>query len=467
MTPKKIDKRPMGILLWTLSFLVWTTIPLQAMSPIERITLPNKLVILVSEERSLPFVTCQILIDGGSRQDPAGKEGLAYLTTKGMLLGTARLKAEAINEALDFMGASLSASAGKDYSTINFRVLKKDLEKGLAFLADTILRPVFPEEELEREKREILGMIQSSEERPGVLADKAFNKVIFPNSPYAHPVEGLRESVPGLSRSDVLRFYQTVCRSNNAILSVVGDISLDEVKTKIVPIFSQWTSGAVNKISVATPVIKKGERVEINRDLSQANIIIGGIGVERANSDYYTLSVMNYILGGGGFGSRLMEEIRVKRGLAYSVSSFLEAQKYQGTFQIVLQTKNASAREAISLSLKEMERMRQEMVSEETLQRAKNYLIGSFPMRFDTQGKLVSFLSLIEYFGLGLDYPKKYPSRIQSIRREDIFRVSQKYLHPEQTLQVVVGNLKEAALESAEDGLNGNKIVPPVEKRPD
>jgi zinc protease len=467
MRPKRMDRKAGGILLSAFAILVWTAIPLQAMSPIERISLPNKLVILVSEEHSLPFVTCQMLIDGGSRQDPGGKEGLAYLTTKGMLLGTTRLKAEAINEALDFMGASLGASATKDYSTINFRVLKKDLEKGLDLFADTILRPVFPEVELEREKKEILGMIQSSEERPGTLADKAFNKGLFQNNPYGHPVEGNRESVPNLSRSDVLRFYQTAGRSNNAVLSIVGDISMDEVKTKIVPLFSKWTPGEVKRMIWPPPVGKKGEMVKINRDLSQANIIIGGIGLERANPDYYTLSVMNYILGGGGFGSRLMEEIRVKRGLAYAVSSFLEAQKYQGTFQVVLQTKNASAREAISLSLKEIERIRQEMVSEEALQRAKHYLIGSFPMRFDTQGKLVSFLSLIEYFGLGLDYAKKYPSLIGSISREDILRVAKKYLHPERSLQVVVGNLREAALENSEDGPEENKLPPPAEKQPD
>ena len=166
----------------------------------------------------------------------------------------------------------------------------------------------------------------------------------------------------------------------------------------------------------------------------------------RSNPDYYALTVMNYILGGGGFGSRLMDEIRVKRGLAYSVGSFFDPKKFQGTFQVVLQTKNASALEAISLAMKQMEQIRKEPVSAEALQLAKNYLIGSFPMRFDTQGKLVNFLSQVEYFGLGLDYPEKYPALIKSVSREDVLRVAQKYLHPEQSLQVIVGNLKEAGL---------------------
>jgi zinc protease len=455
MRPKKMDKVK-WILLWTLVFSLWDSMPGMAMSPAERITLPNKLQVFLSEEHSLPFVTCQMLIDGGSRQDPAGKEGLVHLTTKGLVLGTARFKVSEINETLDFLGAALSTSTSKDYSTITFRVLKKDLDKGLKLFEEVILRPVFPEEELEREKKEILGMIQSSEERPGVLAEKAFNKALFQAGPYGHPVEGSRESVTGLTRSDVLQAYKTLCRSNRAILSVVGDISLDEVKRKILPLFSQWTAGEDAKASLSTHEAKKGELIKINRDLSQANIIIGEAGVDRGHPDYYALSVMNYILGGGGFGSRLMEEIRVKRGLAYSVSSYLEALKYQGAVQIVLQTKSASARESIALGLKQMEILRQEPVSMENLERAKKYLIGSFPMRFDTQSKLVTFISLMAYFGLGQDYPEKYPKLIKAVSPEDIQRVARKYLHPEQVIQVIVGNLKEAGYES-ETSNEGNK----------
>jgi zinc protease len=156
---------------------------------------------------------------------------------------------------------------------------------------------------------------------------------------------------------------------------------------------------------------------------------------------------MNYILGGGGFSSRLMEEIRNKRGLAYSVASFFDYGKYPGSFQIVLQTKNASAREGISLSLQQMERIRKELVSEKEIEGAKKYLVGSFPMRFDTQAKLVNFLSQVEYYGLGLDYPEKYPTLIRSVTREEVLRVAQKYLHPENHILVVVANLREAGLE--------------------
>jgi len=156
---------------------------------------------------------------------------------------------------------------------------------------------------------------------------------------------------------------------------------------------------------------------------------------------------MNYILGGGGFSSRLIDEIRVKRGLAYSVASFFDPGRYPGSFQIVLQTKNTSAREAIALSFQEMERIRKEPVSEKELEGAKKYLMGSFPMRLDTQGKLVNFLGQVEYFGLGLNYPESYPSIIQAVTREDVLRVAKTYLHPESIILVVVANLNEAGLE--------------------
>ncbi|MBI4765166.1 MAG: insulinase family protein [Deltaproteobacteria bacterium] len=438
--------RLISTVLLALSFWVWSIKPLMAMAPIQRLSLPNQMVVLLSEEHSLPFVTIQMVIDAGSRQDPRGREGLAFLTAKGLLLGTSKQDVITLNEALDFIGASLNVSANKDYASINLRLLKKDLGKGLDLLADTVRQPVFPEDELRKEMNKILGAIKSSEEDPGELAERAFYKAVFPNSPYSYPEEGTRESVPKLTREDVVRFYRSFYLPNNAILSITGDITPEEVKARILPHFLKWPEGQIPKSSVGKESPRNGEMIRINRDLAQANIIIGGIGVERSNPDYYALTVMNYLLGGGGFGSRLMEEIRVQRGLAYSVGSFFDTKKFQGSFQVVLQTKNASAREAMALVMDQMERIRKEPVSDEALRRAKSYLIGSFPRRFNTQGKLVNFLSQVEYFGLGLDYPEKYPVLIQSVSREDVLRVARKYLHPEQAIQVIVGNLKEAGL---------------------
>ncbi len=441
--------RPLLLLILT-STVMWMGLPagsIQAMPPVQKMTLSNQLVLVASGEHSLPFVTLQLLVDSGSRRDPSGEEGLAFLTAKGLLHGTSKRTINQINEELDFLGASLNSSSGRDYATLSLRVLKKDLEKGFDLFMEVLTQPVFPEEEMKREIEKILAAIQSEEDQPDEVAEKAFLKALFLNSPYGHPVEGTKESVPKLKREEIGRFYRSYYRPNNAILTIVGDITEQEIKTKLIPQLEKWSKGEIPKVPFAPAFEREQKTVKINRPITQANIILGNAGVSRENPDFYALTVMNYILGGGGFASRLMEVIRNKRGLAYSVTSFFDPGKYPGSFQIVLQTKNPSAREAISLALQQMERIQKELILEKELEDAKKYLIGSFPMRFDTQAKLANFLSQVEYYGLGLDYPEKYPSLVRSVTREEILRVAKKYLCPQKYVLVIVANLKEAGLE--------------------
>jgi zinc protease len=420
---------------------------LRAMPAVQRTVLSNQLVLLVSEEHSLPFITFQLLIDSGSRLDPSGQEGLAHLTARGLLLGTSKRSVTAIYGELDFMGALLSASSGRDYATLTLKVLKKDLNKGFDLFMEVLTQPTFPEEELRREVEKTLAAIQSREDQPDEVAEKAFRKALFPDNPYGHPVEGTKESLPRISREGILQFFRTYYRPNNAILTVVGDIYSEEVKTHLFPRLEKWPRADIPKTPFNTAFEKEQKMVKIDRPITQSNIVLGHAGVSRENPDFYALTVMNYVLGGGGFASRLMEEIRNKRGLAYSVASFFDPGKYPGSFQMILQTKNASTREAISLLLQQMEQIRKELISEKELEGAKKYLIGSFPMRLDTQAKLANFLSQVEYFGLGLDYPKKYPNLIRSITREEVLRVAKKYLHPDNYILVIVANLKETGLE--------------------
>jgi zinc protease len=431
----------------TALLLLFLSAPLHAMPRVQRTVLPNGLVVLLSEEHSLPFVTIQLLIDAGSSRDPAGEEGLANLTAEGLLLGTSKRTIRQINESLESVGSSLTSSCGRDYATLQLRSLKKGLREGLRIFMETATDAAFPAEEIQRKGRQILAAIRASQDRPGDVAEKALQKALFLDTPYGHPVEGTADSVPRLSREALLRFYRSTYHPNNAILAVVGDMTMDEFKSIFLPLLERWAPGKVDpKRFLVTP--RQGpETIRINRPITQANIILGHEGGSRSNPDYYALAVMNYILGGGGFGSRLVEEIRIKRGLAYSVGSFFDPGKHAGSFQIHLQTKNASAREAISLSVQQMERMRKEPVPEEELEGAKRYLIGSFPMRLDTQEKLARFLAQVEYFALGLNYPEIYPSLIRSIRKEDVLRVAKKYLHPDRPVLVVVANLAEANLD--------------------
>ena len=229
---------------------------------------------------------------------------------------------------------------------------------------------------------------------------------------------------------------------------VVGDISPEKLKAQVISRLEKMGAAQLPGETLK-PVFAEGpETIKINREITQANIIIGGAGISRENPDFYAVSLMNYILGGGGFASRLLEEIRNRRGLAYSVASFFDAGEYPGSFQIVLQTKNASAAEAISLALQQIELIQKEPVSDRELEGAKKYLTGSFPLRLDTQSKLSDFLLQVEYYGLGLDYPEKYPSLIKSVTKDDVLRVAKKYLHPKSSIQVVVADLKETKLGS-------------------
>jgi len=418
-----------------------------SMPAVQRAVLPNQLVMLTSEDHSLPFVTFQLLLNAGSWRDPEGQEGLAYLTAKALLLGTSNRRAEVIHEELDFMGASLGASATKDYAEVSLRVLKKDLEKGFALFMEVLTSPSFPEQEIRREIEKTLAAIRSAEDQPDDVAQRHFERILFAGSPYGHPAYGTKESVSKLGREEVHRFFKTYYHPNNALLTIVGDIGPVELKEKILPRLEAWPRATLPDSRFEVRFQESPQTVKIDRNLTQANILIGHKGVERANPDYYALTVMNYILGGGGFSSRLVEEIRNKRGLAYSVASYFSPGKFPGSFEVSLQTKNSSAKEAISIVLTEIERIRKEGVSDQELEAAKKYLIGSFPMRLNTQAKLAHFLSQVEYYGLGLDYPEKYAFLIGSVTRDEVLRVARAYLHPEKLILVIVANLKEAGLE--------------------
>lgn len=432
------------------SLIMWLFLPLDsllAIPPVQRSQLSNRLVLLLSEEHSLPFVTIQLLIGAGSRRDPLGEEGLANLTARGLLQGTSRRAVTEINKELDFWGASLQSSADKDYINLSLKVLKKDIDKGFDLFMEVLTQPTFPEDEIRREIEKIMAAIESAEDQPREVGQKAFQKALFLSTPYGHPVQGTKESVPRLTREALVGFYRSYYHPNNSVLAVVGDITPEEVKTKLLTRLEQWPLANIAETSFPKEYSLEQKIITIHRDISQANIILGHIGVKRDNPDYYALSVMNYILGGGGFSSRLMEGIRSKRGLAYAVTSFFDPGTLPGSFQVILQTKNSTAREAISLVIEQMRRIQAEQVTEKELEAAKKYLIGSFPMRLNTQGKIANFLTLVEYYGLGLDYPEKYPSFITSLTREKVQRVAREYLHPEQYILVVVANLKEAGIE--------------------
>jgi zinc protease len=436
-----MKKFPLG-LFPTLSICL-LTLPATANMIPERSVLENGMILLTSEQRALPMVSIELLIDAGSRHDAPNQEGLANLTARLLTYGTRRRTALQISDTLDFIGASLSAGCGEDLSTASMTVLKKDLGTGLELLAEVLTESTFPQEEIDRQKQSIIASIKAREESPGDIAQRRFAAVLYPQSPYGRPVEGNEASVKGLEQKSLSAFYERYYRPNRTIVSVVGDISHQEIARALNEAFRSWHKGEPIADPVPPSKIGSSETIRVNKDLTQANIVLGHEGVGRENPDYYAIQVMNYVLGGGGFSSRAMNSIRNERGLAYSVYSYFSADKGRGTFELVMQTKNETALEAIRIANAEIRRMREQPVTEQELTDAKDYLTGSFPLRFDTNRRVANFLAQVEYFQLGLDYPERYPDLIRKVTREDVQRVAQKYLKPETLITVIVANQKK------------------------
>lgn len=411
----------------------------------KRTVLSNGMVLLTSEQRTLPMVSIELLVDAGSAHESAPQAGLANLTAKLLTYGTKRRSAVQINETLDFIGASLETACAQDTASLSLTVLKKDLGTGLELLADVLTQPTFPQPEIDRQKQAIIATIRATEENPGAVAGKAFAAALFPESPYGRPVEGTETSVKALQQKNLQDFFARYYRPNRSIIAVVGDVSEQEIASLLETALRSWSKGEPSAVATAPVKIGPSKLVRVNKDLTQANIVMGHSGVARSNPDYYAIQVMNYVLGGGGFSSRVMDSIRNERGLAYSVYSFFAAERSHGTFEFVMQTKNETAMEAIRIGNDEIRRMREEPVSDQELNDAKDYLIGSFPLRFDTNRKVASFLAQVEYFKLGLDYPDRYPDLIRSVNGEEVLRVAKKYLRPEMLITVIVGNLKKIA----------------------
>jgi zinc protease len=350
---------------------------------------------------------------------------------------------------MDFIGGSLETSVNEDFTAVSLSVLKKDVETGFDILSDILLRPSFSEKELARRKALLIGNLKKMEEDPNYIAGRAFRKLLYGAFPYGRQVTGDVESIGTIGRSDLAQFHKAWYRPDNAILVVVGDLRKGELSALVKKYLSVWKSGGAAPSLPAQTVssAKQAPRTQvIDMDVSQANIIMGHAGIARGNPDYYPLQVMNYILGGGGFASRLMKIIRDDKGLTYNIYSYFSARKYPGGFEVEVQTKNESAGAVIAETRRQIRRMAAEGVTDEELRDAKDFLTGSFPRRIETGQKLAAFLTSMEFFGLGEDYIVKYKEYIRKVTQEDVLRVARKYLHEDDMLIVVVGNKKKLKL---------------------
>jgi zinc protease len=410
-----------------------------------RFTTPNGMTVLVLEQHFLPIVEIHALIKAGSAQDPPEKAGLANLVAGLLDEGTTTRSSRQLAEQIDFVGGSLGVKADEDFTTASTRTLKKDIDLGFTLLADILQRPAFPKQEFERVRSQILGEIASDNDDPGHVAMKAFNQLIFQNHPYRWPVNGTEETLGKITLADVQAFYAKEYLPSQVILAIVGDITAEQATTLVQTHFGSWKKGIAPPRTVKKPTVIDKKIVQlIEKDLTQSTIVIGHPGISRTNPDFYAVTVMNHVLGAGGFSSRLMDTIRDKQGLAYGITSHYDARLMPGSFWINLQTRTETTNQAITGVLAEMKAIREAPVSDQELADAKAFLMGSFPLRLDSTAKLTQVLAQVEFFGLGFDYFSQYPKWIERVTKEDVQRVARQYLDPQRYALVVVGNIAKA-----------------------
>ncbi len=408
---------------------------------------PNGMTVLVLEQHFLPIVEVHALIKTGSAQDPPDKAGLANLVASLLDEGTTSRSSKQLAEQIDFVGGALEVKASEDFTTASARVLKKDVDLGFTLLADILQHPAFLKPEFERIRSQILGEMASDNDDPGHVAMKAFNQLVFHGHPYRWPLNGTEESLGKVTHADVLNFYAREYVPSQVILTIVGDVTTEQVTALVQTHFGAWKKPPPppRNVKKSAPVERKTVQL-IEKDLTQSNVILGHGGISRTNQDFYAVTVMNYILGAGGFSSRLMDSIRDKQGLVYGIMSHFDARLMPGSFWVNFQTRTEATNQAIQGVLAEIKNIRDAPVSDQELSEAKSFLIGSFPLRLDSTAKLAQVLAQVEFYGLGFEYFSQYPKWIERVTKEDVQRVAKQYLDPQRYALVVVGNVAKAKL---------------------
>ena len=408
--------------------------------PIERTSLSNGMVLIVMEDARLPLVNFRMAIRGGSASDPEGLGGLADLTATLIRKGAGEHTAIELAETVEYMGGELDSYAEKDFALVAAEFRAEDAETGLNILGDVVLRPRFDRGEFEREKSKAQGILERLPDDPYALADREFEMFLLGEHPYAHPTNGTRAGVRRVKWEDVIAFHNRCYRPQGAVLAVVGDVDPAEVLSAVREIFGGWVPSEENPRAIEAPAVPTGRRVLLidKPDATQTQIRIGNMVPPRGHSDYLPLTVAN-VLFGGGFTSRLIDEIRVNRGLSYSPHSSLYGMAEAGVFVVREYTRNEQAMETIEVTLDLIEELRNEPISQEEIEKTKNYVTGLFPLRLERPESMASRLLEVELYGLGEDYLGTYAEKVRRVTAADLSRVIEENIRFGDLTFVIVG----------------------------
>ncbi|MFL5640564.1 MAG: M16 family metallopeptidase [Gemmatimonadaceae bacterium] len=406
--------------------------------------LPNGIRLVTAQVTKLPVVTVLVVVDAGSTNDPAGKEGVAALTAGTLLEGTDQFDGADIAEKFEQLGASVESGADWDSSFVKITTLTERIEEAASFLGDVMSAPAFPEREIERLKAERLAEILQLETEPRGLADEKFSEFLYaPESRYSRPDEGSTESVSSLSRKDVQGFYRARYRAGSTTVIVAGDISTDEARGLIARAFRSWSTGSAPDQPLVTNARTNRKSIHLvdKPEAPQSELRVGHIGLPRKHRDFFATLVMNAVLG-GLFGSRINLNLREVHGYTYGASSFYDWRRGAGPFLVSTAVQSEVTAPALREILSEIDRIRSEEISDEELSLARDYLDGVFPIRYETTAAIASALATLVIYDLSADYYQSYRTNIRAISATAVLEAAKSHLHPDELQTVIVGDAR-------------------------
>ncbi|RFC35099.1 MAG: zinc protease [Candidatus Nitrotoga sp. SPKER] len=393
------------------------------------------------ENHDLPMLDLTVTFAAGSSFDVAEKSGLAGLTHRMLDLGAEGLSEDDIARNLADIGAQFGKNFDVDRAGISLRTLSSTAERvqALDILARVLQHPLFQENVLTREKTRLIAGLKEDETKPERIAEKAFGKAVFGTHPYGLPSAGEVATVENIQRTDIEAFYRSHYFAKTAVVAIMGDVTRAEAEAIAQKLTEQLPQGVeAAQIAPVTMQIKANEQ-HINHPATQSHILMGAPGLARKDPDYFALYVGNHILGGGGFVSRLMHEIREKRGLAYSVYSYFIPMKLPGAYQIGLQTKKNQADEALQLVRTTLRKFIDQGVTQKELHASKQNIIGGFPLRIDSNKKIVDYLSVIGFYELPLTYLDDFVGNVDKVTIAQIRAAFERRVNPDAMATVIVG----------------------------
>ena len=405
---------------------------------IQEVTSPGGITAWLVEEPSIPFVAMDIRFKGGSSLDPEGKRGATYMMMGLLEEGAGDRDARAFTEATEAVAANFGFDTFRDSVQIEAQFLTENREESLALLRDAIKFPRFDQDAIDRVQTQIASIIEGNETDPNDIAGTTLAALSYPGHPYATAQEGTVESVNALTRADLIAAHQAVFARDRVYIGVTGDISAAELGPLLDTLLGDLPATGA-PMPVEAELALEGGQTIVDYRSPQSVVLFGHAGVDRDDPDFFPAFVANHILGGGGFESRLMVNVRERRGLTYGISSFLASRDYGNQWLGQFSTSNENVGPAIDLIQSIWDDMAENCVTPEELDAAQTYLTGAYPLRFDGNGRIAGILAGMQAQGLGVDYIETRNDQVNAVTLEDIQRVAAEHLVVEDMHFVIVG----------------------------